>query len=201
MQPTPSQDIPAGELASQSLWTSLRDAIRGTNADYTRIPLRRAVFLLAVPMVLELVLESTFAVVDIFFVARLGASAVATVGLTEAFLFLLYAVAMGLAMGITALVARRVGEAQLWMTVFGPGSEDRSGATFREKAAASFRRAAEILEKLSAQAPGEEAILIELALFGRLQGGGGHAATLSSRQRCSHSAERDSAAGSLARSL
>ncbi len=62
----------------RSLWQELRDAIRGTGADYTKIPLRRAVFLLAVPMVLELVLESTFAVVDIWFVARLGASAVAT---------------------------------------------------------------------------------------------------------------------------
>lgn len=110
MQPTPSQDVPAADLASQSLWASLREAIRGTSADYTRIPMRRAVFLLAVPMVLELVLESTFAVVDIFFVGKLGASAVATVGLTETYLFLLYAIAMGLAMGVTALVARRVGE-------------------------------------------------------------------------------------------
>lgn len=95
---------------SHSLWTDLRAAVRGTSADYTRIPLRRAVLLLAVPMVLELVLESTFAVVDIFFVAKLGPSAVATVGLTEAYLFLLYAVAMGLAMGVTAIVARRIGE-------------------------------------------------------------------------------------------
>ena len=76
-----------------SLWSEVRDAIRGTGADYTKIPLRKAVFLLSVPMVLELVLESTFAVVDIFFVARLGASAVATVGLTESYLFLLYSVA------------------------------------------------------------------------------------------------------------
>ena len=95
---------------ARSLWTEVRDAIRGTGADYTRIPLRRAVFLLAVPMVLELVLESTFAVVDIWFVARLGASAVATVGLTETYLFLLYSIAMGLAMAVTAVVARRVGE-------------------------------------------------------------------------------------------
>ncbi|WP_300618791.1 MATE family efflux transporter [Dokdonella sp.] len=94
----------------QSLWRELRDAVRGTDADYTKIPLRRAVFLLAVPMVLELVLESTFAVVDIFFVSKLGPSAVATVGLTESYLFLLYAVAMGLAMAVTAVVARRIGE-------------------------------------------------------------------------------------------
>ena len=109
MQLTPSPDSPA-DAPPDSLWAGLRDAIRGTSADYTRIPLRRAVFLLAVPMVLELVLESTFAVVDIFFVAKLGPSAVATVGLTESYLFLLYSIAMGLAMGITALVARRVGE-------------------------------------------------------------------------------------------
>ena len=94
----------------RSLWAELRDAIRGTGADYTKIPLRRAVFLLAVPMVLELVLESTFAVVDIFFVAKLGSSAVATVGLTETMLFLLYSVGMGLAMAVTAVVARRIGE-------------------------------------------------------------------------------------------
>ncbi|MBK6296066.1 MAG: MATE family efflux transporter [Rhodoferax sp.] len=93
-----------------TLWAELRAALRGTGADYTRIPLKRAVFLLAIPMMLELVLESTFAVVDIFFVAKLGASAVATVGLTETYLFLLYAVAMGLAMAVTAVVARRVGE-------------------------------------------------------------------------------------------
>ncbi len=97
-------------LPKPSMWSELRDAIRGTGADYTTIPLRRAVFLLAVPMVLELVLESTFAVVDIWFVARLGPSAVATVGLTETYLFLLYAIAMGLAMAVTAVVARRIGE-------------------------------------------------------------------------------------------
>jgi len=100
----------ASRQTTSSLWADLREAVRGTNADYTRIPLRRAVFLLAVPMVLELVLESTFAVVDIFFVAQLGASAVATVGLTEAYLFLLYAVAIGLSMAVTAIVARRIGE-------------------------------------------------------------------------------------------
>ena len=116
MNPTSQSPLPddtgaaALPAAKRSLWAEVRDAVRGTDADYTKIPLRRAVFLLAVPMVLELVLESTFAVVDIFFVGKLGASAVATVGLTESYLFLLYAIAMGLAMGVTALVARRIGE-------------------------------------------------------------------------------------------
>lgn len=109
-EPTTATAAFAAAPPTPSLWSELREAIRGTGADYTRIPLRRAVFLLAVPMVLELVLESTFAVVDIFFVAKLGASAVATVGLTESYLFLLYAIAMGLAMAVTAVVARRIGE-------------------------------------------------------------------------------------------
>lgn len=109
LEPDRTPDTHASD-ASHSLWSELRDAIRGTSADYTKIPLRRAVFLLAVPMVLELVLESTFAIVDIFFVAKLGPSAVATVGLTESYLFLLYSVAMGLAMAVTAVVARRIGE-------------------------------------------------------------------------------------------
>src|SRR5687767_10383268 len=91
------------------LHRQLAAAIRGTNADYTTIPMRRAILLLAVPMILELVMESTFAVVDIFFVGKLGAWAVATVGITETFLFLLYSIAMGLGMGVTAIVARRIG--------------------------------------------------------------------------------------------
>ena len=110
--PQPLSTLAAADVSGQrrSVWAELREAIRGTGADYTKIPLRRAVFLLAVPMVLELVLESTFAVVDIFFVGKLGSSAVATVGLTETMLFLLYAIGMGLAMSVTAVVARRIGE-------------------------------------------------------------------------------------------
>jgi len=92
------------------LWQELKNALRGTEADYTRISLRKAIFLLAVPMILELIMESTFAVVDIYFVGKLGASAVATVGLTETYLMLLYSIAMGLSMAVTAVVARRVGE-------------------------------------------------------------------------------------------
>lgn len=94
----------------QSVWQELKNAIRGTEADYTQIGIGRAVFLLAVPMILELMMESTFAVVDIFFVGKLGPSAVATVGLTETYLFLLYSIGMGLAMAVTAIVARRIGE-------------------------------------------------------------------------------------------
>jgi putative MATE family efflux protein len=96
--------------ATDNLWAALKDAIAGSEADYTTVPLKRAIFLLAVPMILELVMESTFAVVDIYFVGKLGASAVATVGLTETYLFLLYSVAMGLSMAVTAIIARRIGE-------------------------------------------------------------------------------------------
>lgn len=93
-----------------NIWQALKSAIIGTEADYTKIGVRKAIFLLAVPMILELVMESTFAVVDIYFVGKLGASAVAAVGLTETYLFLLYSIAMGLSMGVTAIIARRIGE-------------------------------------------------------------------------------------------
>ena len=87
------------------------DTVSYTHLDvYKRQGLNRAVFLLAVPLILELVMESTFAVVDIFFVSKLGPSAVATVGLTETYLFLLYSIAMGLATSVTAIIARRIGE-------------------------------------------------------------------------------------------
>ena len=106
-QNTPS--IPV-KPPKRDLWKALLEAIKGTQADYTSISLKRAIFLLAVPMILELVMESTFAIVDIYFVGKLGASAVATVGLTETYLFLLYSIAMGLSMAVTAIIARRVGE-------------------------------------------------------------------------------------------
>jgi len=93
-----------------TLWTSLAEAIRGSHQDYTSGSLNRAIFLLAVPMVLEMVLESLFAVVDVFWVGRLGANAVATVGLTESMLSLVFAVAMGLSLSTAAMVARRIGE-------------------------------------------------------------------------------------------
>ena len=93
-----------------ALLRDLRDAVRGTEMDYTQGSLGRAILLLAVPMMLEMLMESVFAVVDVYFVSSLGASAVATVGLTESLLTLVYAVGIGLSMGATALVARRIGE-------------------------------------------------------------------------------------------
>jgi putative MATE family efflux protein len=93
-----------------TLWASLVEAIRGSHQDYTSGSLNRAILLLAVPMVLEMVLESLFAVVDVFWVGRLGANAVATVGLSESMLSLVFAVGMGLSLSTTAMVARRIGE-------------------------------------------------------------------------------------------
>ncbi|HEX3644507.1 MAG TPA: MATE family efflux transporter [Vicinamibacterales bacterium] len=94
-----------------SAWTTIRESIAGSHhGSYTEGSIDRAIVLLAIPMVLELVLESVFAVVDVFFVSRVGPDAVATVGLTEAMMTMIYAVAMGLGMGATATVARRMGE-------------------------------------------------------------------------------------------
>lgn len=93
-----------------SFWGSIREALRGSRQDFTAGSLNRAVVLLAIPMVLEMALESLFAVVDVFWVGRLGANAVATVGLTESLLSLVFAVGFGLGMSTTAMVARRVGE-------------------------------------------------------------------------------------------
>jgi putative MATE family efflux protein len=106
-----SADTPATEPgAPPGWWDALKESLHGSHQDFTEGPLGRAIFLLSVPMVLETVLESVFAVVDVFLVGRLGPEAVATVGLTEAMLVLIYAVAMGLSIGATAMVARRIGE-------------------------------------------------------------------------------------------
>src|ERR1700688_2684423 len=92
------------------IWASIREALRGSHQDFTTGSLNRAILLLAIPMVLEMVLESLFAVVDVFWVGRLGADAVATVGLTESMLSLVFAVGLGLSLSTTAMVARRIGE-------------------------------------------------------------------------------------------
>ncbi len=93
-----------------NFFSTVREALRGSHGDFTEVPIGRAVILLAIPMVLEMALESVFAVVDVFWVSRLGAPAVATVGLTESMLALIYALAIGLSMAATAMVARRIGE-------------------------------------------------------------------------------------------
>src|SRR6267154_83548 len=103
MSPTPKH-------RRNRIWRNIHDAVIGTRQDFTEGSIARAVALLAVPMVLEMAMESLFGIVDVFFVARLGADATATVGITEGMLVMIFAVAMGLSMGTTAVVARRIGE-------------------------------------------------------------------------------------------
>ena len=103
MPPPPTED-------RRSLWSSVREALKGSHQDFTTGNLNRAILLLAIPMVLEMVLESLFAVTDVFWVGRLGANAVATVGITESMLALVFAIGLGVAMSTTAMVARRIGE-------------------------------------------------------------------------------------------
>src|SRR4029079_11919199 len=95
---------------SQSLWSAVKESIRGSHRDYTRGPIGRAILLLAIPMVLEMIMESVFAVLDIFWVSHLGTDAAATVGLTESLMTLVYALAIGLSIGAMAMIARRIGE-------------------------------------------------------------------------------------------
>ena len=111
-------ELPEGALlvpapassARDGTWAVVREALRGSHRDLTEDSIGRAIFLLAIPMVLEMAMESIFAVTDVFFVSRLGADAVATVGLTESMLTLVYGLALGLSIGATAMVARRIGE-------------------------------------------------------------------------------------------
>ncbi|HKF43390.1 MAG TPA: MATE family efflux transporter [Thermoanaerobaculia bacterium] len=105
-----SAAAPTVDQGHPGFWKTVGQALRGVRHDYTDGPIGRAIILLAVPMVLEMVLESVFAVVDVFWVSRLGADAVATVGMTESMLALIYSLAIGLSMGAAATVARRIGE-------------------------------------------------------------------------------------------
>lgn len=95
---------------STGIWSLIKTALRGEQKDFTTGSLKRALFVLALPMILEMVMESLFAVVDVFYVSRVGVNAVATVGLTESVMMLIYAIAVGLSMAATAFVARRAGE-------------------------------------------------------------------------------------------
>ena len=92
------------------IFSILRQSLNGEQQDYTQGSIRKAVFLLAIPMILELSLESVFAVVDMFFVGKLGQNAIATVGLTESVITIVYSIAIGLSTAATAIVARRIGE-------------------------------------------------------------------------------------------
>jgi putative MATE family efflux protein len=108
-RPSPSASAPV-DAASLSLWSIIVLALKGGHVDFTSAPINRAIVLLAVPMVMEMLMESVFAVVDVFWVAHLGANAVAAVGLTESLLMIIYTLAIGVSIGATALVARRTGE-------------------------------------------------------------------------------------------
>jgi len=95
---------------SSGFWATLREAVRGSEQDFTEGGIGRAIFLLSVPMVLEMMMESLFGIVNVYWVARLGKEQAAAVGVTESLLTIVFTVALGLSMGTTAMVARRIGE-------------------------------------------------------------------------------------------
>jgi len=95
---------------AEGIWHAVREALRGSRRNYTEGPIGRAILVLAIPMVLEMAMESIFVICDVFFVGKLGADAVATVGLTESMMAIVYTLSMGLSIGVSATVARRIGE-------------------------------------------------------------------------------------------
>src|SRR5512133_2687440 len=94
----------------RSFFNNVAEAVSGTEQDFTEGRLSRAILLLSIPAILEMVMESIFVIVDIFFVSKLGADAVATVGLTESLITIIYAIAIGLGTATTSIVSRRIGE-------------------------------------------------------------------------------------------
>lgn len=103
-------NLPVQSEPQPGFWASVFDALRGSHQDFSSGDLNRSILLLAIPMMLEMVLESLFAVVDTFWVGRLGSDAVAAVGLTESVMALVFAIGLGVALSTTAMVARRIGE-------------------------------------------------------------------------------------------
>src|SRR4051794_25743100 len=106
LHPNESLDDARIAPADHGAWATLREAVAGSHQDYTEGSIGRSIFLLSVPMVLEMLMESVFAVADVFYVGHLGPDAIATVGLTEAMLTIMYTIAIGLGIGATAMVAR-----------------------------------------------------------------------------------------------
>ena len=100
----------ARDAKAARIWKAVMEAIGGSERDFTTGKLSKAIFILALPMIMEMIMESVFAVVDIFFVSKLGAGAVATVGITESLMTIFYSLAAGLSVATTAMVSRRIGE-------------------------------------------------------------------------------------------